>query len=51
MPTVDLISAIGLITGTLAMLVIGKGDIKLIIMWLLGMGCTLVLVEGMLCRF
>jgi len=50
MPAVDLISAISLITGTLAMLVIGKGDIKLIIMWLLGLGCALVLVEG-ICQF
>lgn len=50
MPTVDLVSAIGLITGTLAMLAIGKGDIKLIIMWLLGVGCALVIVEG-LCQF
>ena len=50
MPTVDLVSAIGLITGTIAILIAGKGDIKLMIAWLLGVGCALVIVEG-LCQF
>ena len=48
--TLDLISAIGLITGTLALLVVGRGGIGYVVAWLLGMGCTLVLVEG-LCQF
>ena len=44
----ELISAIGMVTGTIALLVAGKGDIKIMIAWLLGVGCALVIVEGLI---
>lgn len=46
--TLDLISAIGIIAGTITLLM--KGNIMYIIAWLLGAGSMLILTEG-LCRF
>jgi len=48
MPTVDLISAIGIIAGTVALMT--RGNLMYVVSWLLGAGSMLILVEG-LCQF